>query len=336
EHGRAVTQWEAEQHVLSSNEDLRESYWTLGVRMLVSQGEPQQAQEIAYTLLDDHGGKSTSILVPIIEAWNQLGKSSAYQKAWALYISFRERSGDSARMEDYDTVSMSFLKVGKKELGLAVFKDMMLARQDSNVDSTVLYKKALGIVGNLQSSSVSSSQLNNVSLEAMTVLPRTFQNKFFYGSWIKKLLGMGEVDAAAAVVELMYERGTRPDPKHVNGIIGAWLRSGTAADRTKAETMAWAMIQERMNFAWRRRAQARKGDDAPKTSIGEGEDGVYIPSSIQRIVPQATIETFSILLLYFLRRQKYAQVRHLRNLLEPAEIRPNSYFMNHLLYAELR
>ncbi len=336
EHGRAVSQWEAEQHAIGSNGDLVESYWTLGVRMLVSQGEPQRAQETAYTLLNDHGGKNASILIPIIEAWNQLGESSAYQKAWALYISFRERSGDSARMEDYDTVSMSFLKAEMKDLALAVFKDMMLAGQESKVDSTVLYKKAFGIVGNLQSSSVSSSQTNNVSLEAMTVLPRTFQNKFFYGSWIKKLLGMGEVDAAAAVVELMYERGTRPDPKHVNGIIGAWLRSGTAADRTKAETMAWAMIQERMNFAWCRRAQARKGDDTPKTSIGEGEDGVYIPSSIQRIVPQATIETFSILLLYFLRRQKYAQVRHLRNLLEPAEIRPNSYFMNHLLYAELR
>ncbi|KAI9795822.1 MAG: hypothetical protein M1835_005145 [Candelina submexicana] len=336
EQARAVSQWEAEQHVLGWDGDLVGAYWTLGVRMFVSQGEPQRAEETAWTLLDDHSGNDASILIPIIRAWIQLGESSSYQNASALYISFRERSGDRARMEDFDTVSMSFLKAGRKDLALAVFKDMMLAGQRSVVDSTVLYRKALGIVGSLHSTSITSSQINSVSLEAMTVLPRTFQNKFFYGSWIKKLLGMGEVDAAAAVVELMYERGTRPDSKHVNGIIGAWLRSGTAADRTKAETMAWAMIQARMDFAWRRRAQARKGEDIQRVTVGEGEEGVRVPLFIQRIVPPATIETFSILVLYFLRRQKYAQVRHLRNLLEPSEIRPNSYFMNHLIYAELR
>ncbi|KAI9720367.1 MAG: hypothetical protein M1812_002873 [Candelaria pacifica] len=336
EHGLAFGHWEAEQRVLGHDGDLVEAYWTVGIRMLVSQGEPQRAQEAASILLDDHPGRDPTILIPIITAWNQLGQSSSFQNAWALYISFRERSGDSARMEDYDTISMSFLKAGRKDLALAVFKDMMLAGQESNVNSTILYKRALGIVGNIQSSSVSTSQINNVSLEAMTVLPRTFQNKFFYGSWIKKLLGMDEVDAAAAVVELMYERGMRPDSKHVNGIIGAWLRSGTAADRTKAEIMAWAMIQTRMDFAWHRRAQARQGETTQKFSVSESKDGVHVPSSIQRIVPPATIETFSILVLYFLRRQKYAQVRHLRNLLDPAEIRPNSYFMNHLLYAELR
>ncbi|KAI9862666.1 MAG: hypothetical protein M1830_006162, partial [Pleopsidium flavum] len=177
--------------------------------------------------------------------------------------------------------------------------------------------------------------LNNVSLTALTALPRRFQNKFFYGSWLKRLLGMNEIDAAAMVVELMYERGVKPDPKHLNGIIGAWLRIGDAESRNKAERMGWAMIQERLDLVRRRHMEGGNKGMSAELSVKDFE-GPQVPAFLQRTVSPATIETFSLLVLYYSRRTKYVQVQHLTKLLAMAEIPPNTYFMNHLLYSELR
>ncbi|KAI9813070.1 MAG: hypothetical protein M1827_004290 [Pycnora praestabilis] len=336
EHQMALSAWEAHKESLGSDESTMENFWCAGVRMYASEGNAQRAQEIAHNLLSSRGGKNARILIPLIAAWSKKGSETDLQNAWSLYITLRERLGPNINMTDYDIISKTFLSVGAKQLALAVFKDMMLTGQASAEDSAALYKQSLGLVGDLQACSVGALDTNKVSIEALTILPREFQNKFFYGSWIKKLLGEGEPDAAALVVELMYERGVRPDPKHLNGIIGAWLRVGTTQSREKAEGMGWAMIQERMDFAWRRRMK-RRGDDTPaKPSVSTSDEGIRVPRYLQRVVPPATIETFSVLVLYYLRREKYAHVRHLQNLLRPAEIRPNAYFMNHLLYAELR
>ena len=104
----------------------------------------------------------------------------------------------------------------------------MVTGQDPSNDSTALYKSALGLAGNLHASSINENDVNKVSLSVLKVLPRRFQNRFFYASWMKKLIGMGEVDSAALVIELMYERGVKPDSKHLNGIIAGWLREGNS------------------------------------------------------------------------------------------------------------
>lgn len=173
-----------------------------------------------------------------------------------------------------------------------------------------------------------------MSLAALLVLPKSYQNKFFYGSWIKKLIGNGEVDAAAAVVELMYERGVKPDARHLNGIIGAWLRDGSPSSKKKAEEMAWAMIQARIGFVQRRSEMA-----SVQTQHGSRiqEHKRKVPAFLLRRIPSATVETFSILLLYYTRRSNYEAAEHLISLMAgPAQVAPNSFVMNHTLYAALR
>ena len=355
----AIQQWRSQQQILGKDAYCSFAYQSLGVRLYASQAikglhNQQQtrangsspaadqslgvlthtsqfnAEQIAMRMLitsdEEHIRARSRILIPVIEAWACVSNEDGIRKAWALYLRLRMLLGSEMSPNDYDKITTGFLRVGRTDVALAVFKDMMLTGEKSMYRSDELYRKSLGLVGDLQWNSVDFAELTKVSLTALTVLPQHFQNKFFFASWLKKLIGMGNTDAAAMVVELMYERNVRPDAKHLNGIVGAWLRSGRGTDREKAEQLAWAMVHERLDFVARRR-----GNSVPRDlSIHR------LPERLKRTVPPATIETFSILLQHYERRGLWEQTQLLREKLPLAEIQPNSYFMNHLLYAELR
>lgn len=326
----AIEQWHSQQQLLREEEHNAVAYQSLGVRLYASQAKPFNAEQIALRILtksdEEHAKAHSQILFPVIEAWIAMDDENGMRKAWALYLRLRMLLGSQMTLHDYDEITTAFLKAGRTDIALAVFKDLMLTGERSMYRSVDLYRKSLGLIGQLQWSSEELSEVTNVSLTALTVLPQHFQNKFFFGSWLKKLIGMGKTDAAAMVVELMYERNVRPDAKHLNGIVGAWLRSGNNTDREKAEQMAWAMIYERLDFVARRRGSIVSGEHSTRR----------LPERLRRTVPPATIETFSILLQHYERRGLLEQVQLLREQLPSAEIQPNSYFMNHLLYAELR
>ncbi|KAF7593854.1 hypothetical protein BBP40_010664 [Aspergillus hancockii] len=329
----ALDQWEAHQTGLSQNKKDLEAYWKLGVRLFSAEDEPQRAQDIALAFLANDKSREPRILLPVIIAWARQPGKEAEVKAWALYLQLKSFLENSLNMNDYDNVSIGLLKAGRPNLAIAVFKDMMVTGQDPANDSTSLYKAAIGLVGNLQASSISERDLNKVSLSTLTILPRKFQNRFFYASWMKKLIGMGEVDSAALVIELMYERGVRPDSKHLNGIIAAWLREGNPQARENAERLGWSMVQQRIDNVW---ARTNSMGSSPKLTVRQESSSTRIPKWMQREISPANIETFSILLLHYTRRNDDGMIKYLVKCLGDAQIKPNAYFMNHLLYAELR
>ncbi|RAQ54678.1 pentatricopeptide repeat protein [Aspergillus flavus] len=329
----ALDQWEAHQTGLSQNKQDLEAYWKLGVRLFAAENDPQRAQDIALAFLANDKSREPRILLPVITAWGRQPGKEAEVKAWALYLQLKSFLENTLTMDDYDNISIGLLKAGRPNLAIAVFKDMMVTGQDPANDSTSLYKAAVGLVGHLQASSISEQDVNKVSLSTLTVLPRRFQNRFFYASWMKKLIGMGEVDSAALVIELMYERGVKPDSKHLNGLIAAWLRDGNPDAREKAERLGWSMVQQRIDSIW---ARTNSTGSSPKLTVSPDPDSPRIPKWMQREIPSANIETFSILLLHYTRRSDDGMIKYLVKCLGDAQIKPNSYFMNHILYAELR
>ncbi|KLJ06949.1 hypothetical protein EMPG_17557 [Blastomyces silverae] len=332
---KAFTMWKSrEKHLDYASSTEVEQFWNLGVEILIANGELESAQDLALAFLADDHSRPPRILIPIIVAWAKIPGNTNGARAWTLYLRLKTILGSDINMNDYDSISVGFLKAGRVDMAVAVFKDMMLTGQSSPSDSTSLYHASLGLVDNLQASSITEADVNKVSLSALTIMPRKFQNKFFYASWMKKLIGMGEVDSAAAVVELMYERGINPDAKHLNGVIGGWLRKESATAREKAEKLGWAMIQERIDTVWSRQKNLLPGSSKP--SVRDGGDGVRIPKFEQRTVPPASIETFSLLLLYYARRGQEPMANYVIECLEKAQMQPNVFFMNHLLFAELR
>ncbi|EED16019.1 pentatricopeptide repeat protein [Talaromyces stipitatus ATCC 10500] len=329
----ALQLWEESQAIVSQGEGDINAYWSTGVRLFAAHGDPQRAQDIAFAFLASGGSRNARILIPIATAWTKQTSSQAATKAWAIYLQLKTLLGTDMKMEDYDALSTAFLNDGKVNLALAVFKDMMITGKDPANDSTAIFQRAIGLKGPLRRSNIKEEVVNKISLSALTFLPRRLQSKFFYASWMKKLIGMGDVDSAAAVVELMFERGVKPDAIHLNGIIGGWLRNGSATSRDKAEQLGWSMIQHRIDTVWSR---IQHSEESTKPSVPELPGDRRVPSFLKRTLPPANIETFSILLLHYTRRGDDDMVKYLNKCLGDAQIRPNSYYMNHLLYAELR
>ena len=327
----AISQWQKLKGDLGDDKQAIEEYELLGVRMFASNGDPERAEKIALNYLRPEKSEDSRILIPILSAWAQRGDAIGRKHAWALYLRFKAQVGDNMTMEDYDNITMNLLHAGRADLALAVFKDLMLTGERTDQGSIELYRKAAGLIGKSQSNAITPEDLNKISLTGLIALPKRFQNKFFFASWLKRLLGMGEVNAAAMVIELMYERGVRPDSKHLNGIIGAWLRSGSDRDRETAEKMAWAMIHERLDLVNRRGHSDTLNDSGMPSA-----KGIAIPPHLRRTVSPGNIETFSLLLQHYGRRGQDENVKLIQQCLAMAEIPPNSYFINHLLYVDLR
>ena len=329
----AVSRWQAARHEVLADHTAAPDFWRLGVELYTASGQLTEAEDLAFEAIDPNDASSYRILTPVISGWASTGNRVHLQKAWTCYLKMRAGMGKQITEDDYETVSTGLLKSQRPDLALAVFKDMLVARDKLEQDSTRLYQQAMGYVGGLQQASVTEEQVNQISIGALTFLPRRLQNKFFYGKWIKKLIGLGEVDAAGAVIELMYERSVQPDARHVNGIIGALFRDGKAESVERAESMAWAMIKKRIEFVEQRKLASH---EAKRESTLQTPKGVSVPLFIQRIVPRANVETFSILLLRYFEEGQDGYAAYLTDQLARAEIATNTFIVNQWLLRSLR
>jgi pentatricopeptide repeat protein len=331
DHKDAIRQWESARTAFTFDPSTAREYWTLGVRMLANDNQPERAQDAIDTLINGLDGESDPrVLVSIIRSWLASSDGAAVQRAWALYVRLKYLLGPKIEMGDYDAIIGNFFEAKQADLALAVFRDMMITGEPSayHQDSISIYKRTLKVVGDLRSFNLHPAETSWTSSKAFTCLPRKHQNKYFFGSWIKKLIGDGEVDAAAQVVELMSRRGIIPDSKYMNGIIGAWLRSGNSKNHQKAEELAWKMIDARLEFVKSRDEFCLK---SPVRAIGSTEKPDCIRLMNPRISTLATIETFCILINYYLRRRRGDRVQDICLAIKAAKIRPNTSFLNDLL-----
>ncbi|KAF2459962.1 hypothetical protein BDY21DRAFT_281560 [Lineolata rhizophorae] len=339
----ALKEWE-DSHDISGGRSVdghKPEFLSLGIRMYAHDGNLDRAVVILQELLETYPLADPRAIISMVKALIRRGTSKDLQQAWALYQLLRQLLGTSMTMEDYDIVSLSFMESGNKDLALGVFRDMMLVgdRKDGpERDASVVQHQAMRHIQEMRSIDASKESVDSTFLAALAMLPRRFHNKWFYASWMKKLIGMGRPDAAAQVLELMFERGCRADAIHVNGIIGAWLRTGDTKDKEKAELMAWAMIQARLEFVSRRRADqlGRSAETTVSIPNKSPNDKIRVPRFLRRNVPQATIETFSVMLLHYVNRLNGDRIKQITDALHQAEIKMNSYFMNHVLVAEMR
>lgn len=330
----AIKVWNQNRTILGPDALVAKRFWALGVQLYSENDDPDLAQNIANQCLAHGSFADATVLMPVISSWARKGSTNDLEKAWACYLRFKAELGSSIGAKDYESISTQLLHQGQTQMALTVFKDMVLdkaAPRYQSYESLASFIRLVAYVGKLQSSAITEQEINRISLTALTVLPRFLQNKFFFAAWLKKLIGLGELDAACKVVELMYERGIKPDAKHVNGIVGAWLREGSEPSRHRAEQMCWAMINARIDFV---SARETKNLIPPKV---EPPNDPKIPVFITRNVPIATIETFSVLLLHYTRRSKDEVAQELMyTMMHKAQIAPNVFIWNHWLYASLR
>ncbi|KAI9640811.1 hypothetical protein NHQ30_010651 [Ciborinia camelliae] len=288
---------------IHNDESLLDQYLELGIRMFAENGNIDEARKTASIFMQRSSDPVCArILIPIIQGCLQSKIKDRTPEAWDTYLEFRKHMKSRMEMDDYDAITGLFMRAGKEHEALAVFKDMMLTNDPAA----------------LQHDSLITQDYN--------VFPTKFNNKFFFGKWIKKLIGNGDLDEANRVLDLMRDLGICPDAKFTNGLIGAWLRSGTLKNRKLAEDLGWSMIARRIQFV-KAREGGVKSLVAPLRTV-KGRNKLDHKSATFNLNPAATIETFTILMDYYVRRSKQQELFDLYTTLTKAKIPANTCFMN--------
>ncbi|OCT54109.1 pentatricopeptide repeat protein [Cladophialophora carrionii] len=332
----AAETWEAQRPRLGTNPELAELFWVAGIGLYVQLGKPQKAQRLAFECYEHTTMIKPELLVMVISAWAKSQHPQADVKTWYCYLELCRKleacEDEKTRLDILGRVSSVLLEAGRPRLALAVFKDMFLLTATAPQNSWMIFRDFGKAVTDVHP--FNEDLVSQIGLSALASFPQRFANKYFFTAWIKWLLGQGLTDDAALVVELMYERGIKPDAGPLNGLIAAWIRQGSPRDRQKAEETAWAMIQSRIDMVQTRSSLAGRTDSA--NTVVKREPGHRLVFGKRR-APAATVETFSILLQHYTRRSDLANASHLTDVMTgSAMIKPNSFIMNHWLYASLR
>ena len=282
---KAIENWKRCMGTLGDeNAETFQEFWELGVRMYCRVGDLDQAQRAISKLI--HKQSDPRILMPFIRTCSELGTEEGKEKAWAAYRQLRELLGEHMKLADYDQVISYFLTTHQTENGLYAFVDMM---SDGKID-----------------------------LKKQKHLPSVVANKFFFGKWLKRLIGAGDLNGAHSVVEFMGQKGIEPAPVQLNGLIAAWQRAGGAEDLEKADQMAWGMIDTRIEFV-----KARKEAEASQDLLGKDDAKTGLP--------RATLETFSLLAENYRLRDLHDRILMLWDAFREAEMRADSFVINQLL-----
>lgn len=285
---KAMDNWKRCISTLGSNgSETFKDFWELGVRMFCRTGDMEQAQRAVSKLLDRQ--MDPRILMPFIRTSSEQGTAEGRTRAWDAYRQMRELLGQNMKLKDYDQVVSYFLATNQTESALYAFVDMM---SDGQID-----------------------------LKKQKYMPSVIANKFFLGKWLKRLIGAGDLDGAFEVVEFMRKKGVDAAPIHLNGLIGAWQRSGGTTDMDRADTLAWGMIESRISFV-------RARDSAAGTeSAAKSEQATW---------PRATLETFSLLAENYRLRNLHSSLQALWDAFRDAKISPDAFMINQLLESHIQ
>ncbi|KAK4218757.1 hypothetical protein QBC37DRAFT_411460 [Rhypophila decipiens] len=298
----AIDAWKKAVVTLGAKPESFVGYWELGARMLCIRGDSDRAHRAVDTLLDSEHEVDPRILLPLIRAYS---KNDATQPlAWQSYQRLRELLNSEMQIEDYDDIIASFLAEGCVEDALQVFVDMMFS--------------------------------NVINIRGKSTLPLSVGNHFFIGKWLKRLIGAGDLDGAYKVVAFLREKGVVPSPIQLNGLIGAWLRSGTTENLDKAERVAWDMIRSRITYVQlRRRGQLLHGPNFKFYDPVKDAD-LHVADGAIKMGTRASLETFAILAENYSTRRLHGKVEQLLQFLKESELGTTSFIMNQVIKSYTR
>lgn len=303
----ATENWKRLCPSLGNTDSTAMAFWELGVRLWSRQGDIGRAERACQAVLDRASASTPAdsrVLLHLIRAYASTSDLADAEKGFRLYRRMRDLAAELDKpmeIDDYDDVISIFLTTGHTDYAMYAFTDM-------------IYSGTVNLYGNKK-------------------LPSSLKNNFFFGKWLKRLIGARDLDGAYKVLVFMQDNGVMAAAVQVNGLIGAWFRSRTTENRKKAELLAWSMIHARKAFVDLRQRERsvdwpiRLYDGRPNKSEHKGDDLDYT------MVPRATAETFILLAENYRERGLFRRLEELFVAYKECEIGGDAMMMNELIMA---
>ncbi|EPE05577.1 pentatricopeptide repeat domain-containing protein [Ophiostoma piceae UAMH 11346] len=325
----AIDNWRRVAATLGAQPSTALAYWELGVRMNSIEGDLERAERAADHLFDGGLAKDGCKDKPNPRVLFQLIRSAASRdaqaKAWETYrrlhTILEARGPGGMKIEDYDEVVSAFLAANQTEYAFDVFVDMMFS----------------GAIDSRQRLHVQEQNDQRHDKYATPKLPQPVANQFFFGKWLKRLIGAGDTDGAHRVLKFMQSRGIMMAAVQVNGLLGAWLRSGTAENQALADTLAWQMIESRRIFVSLRRRE-RQVEWPLQLQSNRTRNGLAVDANSElTFVPRASLETFLLMADNYKNRGQIGMMEKLWTAFRDCELSStDAYMMNQLIESYMR
>ncbi|KAF8476985.1 hypothetical protein BDZ91DRAFT_708472 [Kalaharituber pfeilii] len=312
-----------------------EETWNMGIKLFSLRQEPARAMILYRQMEEINGHGDPKLLVPIILACNHTFRR---KNAWSTFLEFRKmvnKDPKSIKSNHLEDIALSFMDSMAPSGAFAVLRYMWkkgFAVPEYTKEAAMFYQS---IVKNPR-------VLHQFSHSLLDTLKERVSDKYFYASWMKNLVRLGRADLTLQVKQVMEDNGLRPDSQHINGIIRGFLNQGYVE---QAEEQAAELIQQRLrNLESQTKAMERKAARKSKQPLSITDES--LPEEIRGQVtlgplysieaelnkpPEATAQTFSILLLHFARRRNFDKVHQYTQLMFQCQIRLTAYAFNHLL-----
>lgn len=324
-----LRQWDVELRRLRKIDRTRPEYidrLELGIRIFSSAHMPERAEDLCLELLQRQESCNPWSIIQIIELLSSMCDPVHSRLAWNYYRIIHESMRSLMGIEEYRAILAAFYNAGLAYLVPRVLSDLRFLPVR---DRRLLDRLYFAYVLRLQTSCNTPRELNQVCLMALRLVPPNLQTRRFYLTWVEQLVRLDGNAYLPQVVELMYERGRRPDAKILNSLLQTWTSSLENTMTNRAEGLAWEMIEKRLN-------EAVAPSESQLTNLRSNNRQLQrIPGFIERVLPAATPETFACIILHYARTGNIDDARHVKNLLNAASFSPSRAFAHILIYMEI-
>ncbi|KAJ4990189.1 pentatricopeptide repeat domain-containing protein [Stagonosporopsis vannaccii] len=303
-------------------------YLDTGARLYALAGHPDQARSIMNHLLQLYPDWDTSLMMAVFRAYTSSGSERHIAKAKEIYHAMKGKIGNEATLEMYDSCMIGFLEARSLPDAKQVFQDMVRGGFLQTEVSEPQAESVIRRLNLLYSLGSDISGMSSIALDAIAVLPVAYHGHVF-SDWMKSALVEKAPQAAAQILDLMIQRGYRPQTEDFNFLLRTLLRTKVPEDLLQAENIGWKMVEE-----------ARLSSIPPDRDPSGGrvkviaerlQNGSVLDADPAASVPAASASTFALIMRHHASNSQWEHVDYLTRQLRLANVEVNSTLMNVLI-----
>ncbi|KAJ4287972.1 hypothetical protein N0V90_011987 [Kalmusia sp. IMI 367209] len=327
---QALKEWE-EDHEGANNlprHDYKPEHLQLGARMYALSGNPDRAREVMEELFELYPSWNLSIMKVVFRAHTETISTWHHDLAKGMYLKMKERMGKELTLNDYDSFFVGFLEARHLAHSKMVFRDMIKGKYLGCSSHPKDIEEVLKRLHMLSRLGTNIAKMTSIGLQAITTLPPPYHSHV-YRHWMKAAVVKDAPEAAAQILDMMFSRGCQPETVHFNLLLKALMRTKLNHHVSKAEDIAWRMIEEvRKSGA----VKSPNGSASDFISKWVHERQHMVPDNeVLRDVPKANVITFALMMQHHADRLQWEHVDYLARQLKENGIQPNAALMNVLM-----
>ncbi|KAF1840372.1 uncharacterized protein K460DRAFT_371559 [Cucurbitaria berberidis CBS 394.84] len=328
EEEQALEKWEADHNPPTDGgrQDYKPEHLEAGAKLHALAGNVDRARHIMEELYTRYPDWNLSVMMTVFRAHTSSGMEQHHESAKDMYIEMKEKKGANVSINDYNAWFIGFLEARHLPYAKQLFRDMVQDGHLTTLGTAEQVEEVLKRLHMLYRLGTDISNMTSIALDALSVLPEAYHGHLF-GDWMKSAVLHKAPEAAAQILDMMFQRGYNPETFHFNMLLKALLRTKENPNILKAENIGWRMIDEARKSTKKNLPSDSKAEFINKRRIHKI---VPVPEA-SRTVPKANVATFALIMHHHAKNLQWEHVDYLSRQLKETTVEPNATIMNVLM-----